>query len=339
MMLEMVQAATQAAQAAALSAQSVAKLVAESPAAKGSADSGNSFQAYKLLKHPDPFGSESTDNDAVQRGAWLHGFRTWASVVNPSYEAELLEIEARCSEPCMAMSELPEQTRLRSRQLYGILSTLLKGRPLQVLRLTHNQHGYEVMRVLHQTFQPRTRSRAMAIISAIMATPAFNKQSTIREQVHAFERACSEYLKASGKEVSEDIKFSILLRSLPKYLRDHINLSLTEDTTYVQVREQILQFENVTQSWNPSRVQQQLLMPSVPSVGGQAADMEVDAEGSVAKIKGKGKDKGKGKGKGDKGGKGGKHGDKSKGKSGKGKQDGGKGKGDSSSASRSLADV
>ena len=339
MMLEMVQAATQAAQAAALSAQSVAKLVAESPSAKGSADSGNSFQAYKLLKHPDPFGSESTDNDAVQWGAWLHGFRTWASVVNPSYEAELLEIEARCSEPCMAMSELPEQTRLRSRQLYGILSTLLKGRPLQVLRLTHSQHGYEVMRVLHQTFQPRTRSRAMAIISAIMATPAFNKQSTIREQVHAFERACSEYLKASGKEVSEDIKFSILLRSLPKYLRDHINLSLTEDTTYVQVREQILQFENVTQSWNPSRVQQQLLMPSVPSVGGQAADMEVDAEGSVAKIKGKGKDKGKGKGKGDKGGKGGKHGDKSKGKGGKGKQDGGKGKGDSSSASRSLADV
>ena len=78
MMLEMVQAATQAAQAAALSAQSVAKLVAESPSSKGSADSGNSFQAYKLLKHPDPFGSESTDNDAVQWGAWLHGVRTWA---------------------------------------------------------------------------------------------------------------------------------------------------------------------------------------------------------------------------------------------------------------------
>ncbi|CAE7741818.1 unnamed protein product [Symbiodinium sp. KB8] len=272
----------------------------------------------------------------------MASWRSYMGMVNPSYEAELLEIEARCSEPCMAMSELPEQTRSRSRQLYGILSTLLKGRPLQVLRLTQNQHGYEVMRVLHQTFQPRTRSRAMAIISAIMATPAFNKQSTIREQVHAFERACSEYLKASGKEVSEDIKFSILLRSLPKYLRDHINLSLTEDTTYVQVREQILQFENVTQSWNPSRVQQQLLMPSVPSGGGQAADMEVDAEGSVAQIKGKGKDKkGKGKGdKGDKGGKGGKYGDKKgKGKGDKGKYDAGKGKGDSSNASRSLADV
>ena len=336
MMLEMVQAATQAAQAAALSAQSVAKLVAESPSGKGSADSGNAFQAYKLLKHPDSFGSENTDNDAVQWGAWLHGFRTWASVVNPAYEAELIEIEARCSEPCMSMSELPEQTRLRSRQLYGILSTLLKGRPLQVLRLTQSQHGYEVMRVLHQTFQPRTRSRAMAIISAIMATPAFNKQSTIREQVHAFERACA----ASGKEVSEDIKFSILLRSLPKYLRDHINLSLTEDTTYVQVREQILQFENVTQSWNPSRVQQQLLMPSVPSAGSQATDMEVDAEGSIARLKGKGKDKGKGdKGKGDKGGKGGKYGDKNKGKGNKGKHDSGKGKGDPSSASRSLADV
>ena len=301
--MEMVQAATQAAQAAAASAQSVAQLVSRTEASSSpSATEGtSSFQAYKLLKHPDSFGSESTDHDAVQWGAWLHGFRTWLSVVNPAYESELLEIEARCSEPCMAMDLLPDPTKSRSRQLYGILSTLLKGRPLQVLRLTHNQHGYEVMHVLHQTFQPRTRSRAMAIITAIMATPAFNKQSTIREQVHAFERACSEYLKASGKEVSEDVKFSILLRSLPKYLRDHINLSLSEDTSYDQVREQILQFENVTQSWNPTRVQQQLLMPSLPSAAHQSSDMDVDAEGAVAQVKGKGKDKGKGKPKGKEG--------------------------------------
>ena len=310
-MMEMVQAATQAAQAAAASAQSVAQLVlrTEASSSPSATEGTSSFQAYKLLKHPDSFGSESTDHDVVQWGAWLHGFRTWLSVVNPAYESELLEIEARCSEPCMAMDLLPDPTKSRSRQLYGILSTLLKGRPLQVLRLTHNQHGYEVMRVLHQTFQPRTRSRAMAIITAIMATPAFNKQSTIREQVHAFERACSEYLKASGKEVSEDVKFSILLRSLPKYLRDHINLSLSEDTSYDQVREQILQFENVTQSWNATRVQQQLLMPSLPSAAHQSSDMDVDAEGAVAQVKGKGKDKGKGKPKGkDKGAKGGKKG-------------------------------
>ena len=129
-------------------------------------------------------------------------------MVNPAYEAELLEVESRCSEPCKSMTALPDPTKSRSRQLYGILSTVLKGRPLQVLRLTQDQHGYEVMRVLHQTFQPRTRSRAMAIITAIVATPAFNKQSTIREQVHAFEKACSEYLKASGKKVSEDVRFS-----------------------------------------------------------------------------------------------------------------------------------
>ena len=336
-MMEMVQAATQAAQAAAASAQSVAQLVSRTEASSSpSATEGtSSFQAYKLLKHPDSFGSESTDHDVVQWGAWLHGFRTWLSVVNPAYESELLEIEARCSEPCMAMDLLPDPTKSRSRQLYGILSTLLKGRPLQVLRLTHNQHGYEVMRVLHQTLQPQTRSRAMAIIAAIMATPAFNKQSTTREQVHAFERACSEYWKASGKEVSEDVKFSILLRSLPKYLRDHINLSLSEDTSYDQVREQILQFENVTQSWNPTRVQQQLLMPSLPSAAHQSSDMDVDAEGAVAQVKGKGKDKGKGKPKGkDKGAKGGKKGGQGKdaGKQGKGKNDKGKGKGGGSTS-------
>ena len=43
---------------------------------KGPTDSGSSFHAYKLLKHPDVFGSENSDNDAVQWGAWLHGFRT-----------------------------------------------------------------------------------------------------------------------------------------------------------------------------------------------------------------------------------------------------------------------
>ena len=88
------------------------QLVARTDASstKGPADTTSNFQAYKLSKHPDPFGSENTDNDAVQWGAWLHGFRTWLSVVNPAYEAELLEVESRCSEPCKSMSVLPDQT-------------------------------------------------------------------------------------------------------------------------------------------------------------------------------------------------------------------------------------
>ena len=136
----------------------------------------------------------------------------------------------------------------------------------------------------------------MAIITAIMAPPAFNKQSTIREQVHAFACACSEYLRLQVRRSAKMFDFpSCCDRCLSTFVTT--STSPSPKTRHAQVREQVLQFENVTQSWNPTRVQQQLLMPSLPASGNQSTDMDVDEEGAVSQIKGKGKDKGKGKNK------------------------------------------
>ena len=107
---------------------------------------------------------------------------------------------------------------------------------------------------------------------------------------------------------------SVLVRALPKGIQQHIQLQMSENSTYNQIRDLVLSYETVRTTWSPTKIHNELgILPrqaSQPSYTG-VAPMEMDRFEKGGK---KGKSKGKTKGK-----------DGSKGKS-KGKQDKGKGK-------------
>jgi DNA primase len=49
----------------------------------------------------------------------------------------------------------------RCSQLYSILTGLLRGKPLRVLRQVDGRNGYEAWRQLSQMYLPKTKSRAI----------------------------------------------------------------------------------------------------------------------------------------------------------------------------------
>ena len=143
------------------------------------------------------------------------------------------------------------------------------------------------------------------------------------------ERVRAEYRKASGVELADDIQLSVLVRCLPKHIQQHVQLQLKEDSTYNDVRNAVLGYQNVTQNWSEKKIFTELgVVQSYGTSGGGPAPMEID----VVTWKGKGKFKGKGKNneKGKSKGKGQWNGGFGKGKGHKGDQKGsnGKGKGD-----------
>ena len=92
----------------------------------------------------------------------------------------------------------------------------------------------------------------------------------------------------------------MLVRCLPAHIRQHIQLQMSDTSSYQQVRSYILGYEVVTTSWCTARVHSELGVVGSYASGGQgAAPMEIDA--IAHKGKGKGKDafgsKGKGRGK------------------------------------------
>ena len=266
-------------------------------------DSNGGFNlANKVLKYPEAFGSENADQDALGWLAWSTSFRNWVTFAEPAYENDLAEVERRLTEIPHVVN-MPPACVERARKLYVILSSVLKGRPLAILRGVEERNGFECWRQLTCQFSPRTRSRSLAMLSAIMGLPAFSRDRTLREQLMNFERLIAEYEKASGNTLPGDVKLSVVLKCIPKALQSHVHLRMDSSTTYEDVKSLVLSYEVSTTNWSAARVQQELGLVNLPK---SAVAMDVDQEGSVAQIKGdKGKGKGKGKdGKGKKGDKG-----------------------------------
>ena len=270
---------------------------------------GNYTLANKVLKYPDGFGSDDFEKDCGLWFSWSMSFRNWLEFAEPVFESELREVEQRLDEQT-SITGMPEACALRGKRLWTILSTLLKGRALGILRSVTDRNGYEVWRLLVTTYSPKTRSRSLAMLSAIMQQGRFTtKGQTLLEQITAFERLVHAYEDASSSKVPDDILLSILVRCCPNYLTQHVHLRMTPTTTYQEVRAMMISYEVSTTRWTPTKVAADLGITS-----SSAAPMDVD-EGHALRIKGK--DKGKGKD--------GESKDKGKGKDGKGK-DKGKGK-------------
>ena len=311
---QVVQVAAQAAQAAAQAATALQRFTDQRTAG------GKFSEAGKVVRQPDPYGTDDVEQDISRWTEFYDNFRAWLFYADKEYEASLDHLENNTATP-IDMSTMDSSQQDRSKQLYSILIGSLRGRPLRILKGVAGRNGFEAWRQLLSQYQPRTRARSISMLSALMNFSPFNKTQTIIEQIQGFERLRNEYRRSSGIDLADDVSLSILVRCLPKALQQHVQLQLREDSTYGTVRSMVVAYEQTTSSWTDKRIYTEvgIASGSVASYGnpGGTAPMEIDA---LQQWKGKGKsEKGKGKGKG-------KY-DFSKGKSkGKGKSDS-KGKG------------
>ena len=258
-------------------------------------------EASKVVKPPEPFGSEDQENDQRQWKDFMLNFKSWLFYADPAFEQELKYVEEHSKDvlPLTGMSGEPKD---RSLQLFSIFTGFLRGKPLRLLRQQEDRNGIEVYRQLVQLYQPSSKSRSLALLQAYMQAPQFVKDKTLLEQVLGLERLRSEYQRSSGNDVSDDLALSILVRCLPTHIRQHVQLQMSDSSSYQQVRSYILGYEVVTTSWSTARVHSELGVVGSYASGGQGAQaMEIDAIAYKGKGKGKSKDgfiqKGKGKGK------------------------------------------
>ena len=225
------------------------------------------------------------------------------------------------------------ETLQRSHKLYAILSGLLRHRPLRIHKQVLDRNGFETWRQLCQLYAPRTKSRSISLLQALMSFPAFDKSKTLLEQIQSLGRVRDEYQRSTGAVLSDDIMTSTLLRVLPKNIQQHLHLQMTATTDYASVRGMVLNYEIASSSFSTNRIHAELgvVTSYAQPTGPGPTPMEIDnIQEYKGKSKGKRKGKTKGKQKGASKGKG-KVGDFSK--KGKSKGDGNKGKGKSQAVS------
>eukprot|EP00435_Cladocopium_sp_Y103_P046587 s470_g13.t1 len=101
----------------------------------------------------------------------------------------------------------------RSVFLYGLSASLVKQRPLLVVKQVKMSNGYDAYRQLIQSCEPLNKNRAMNLLSIIMNWPAFNSKASLLSQVLRLETAYAEYEKL-GNKLADDIKAAVLLRTM-----------------------------------------------------------------------------------------------------------------------------
>lgn len=136
---QMMMVAAQAAQAVTAAAKAIQDM--QKP-------SGQRFgEASKVVKMPDAFGTEDHEKDQRTWRDFFLNFKSWLFYGDSQFEKEVKYIEDHPKETAL-LTNMTEEQKGRARQLYSILTGLLKGKPLRVLRQVSDRNGYEVLRQL-----------------------------------------------------------------------------------------------------------------------------------------------------------------------------------------------
>ncbi|CAE7327609.1 unnamed protein product [Symbiodinium sp. CCMP2592] len=276
----------------------------------------------KLLESSEKAAKAAQDNMATQRGEnlmkgvkvdqWKPGsreeeLRTWREwwftfsnylVSNePLYEEDLRNLDQDTE---VTHDLLPDDMVGRSQRLYGLLCSLVRGRPLLLIKgCDGTKCGYEAIRVLRNEMEPREKARSLALLRSL-ASWRFDPQQGLHEQLVKYEEQLKTYELSAAKKFPEDLVLATVLTGMREPLRSQLQLRMTPETKYSEIREWILQWESLNTPWGSTG------KGGGKDDGGQRP-MDVDQikgkkgkKGKEGKGKGKGKDQ-KGKGKNTKG--------------------------------------
>ena len=255
-------------------------------------------ELYRLIPKPPVFCPENREQEVSLWRDWYWSLKQYLLVVDGKYETDLDGVEKADHEE-VDWHLLDDDEQHRGRFVYSLLSTLLQGRLLSLVRGVEKSNGLEALRQLLQNCQPKARSRTMSMLQGIMSYPAFNMKASVMAQVVRLEEHFMQFEKLGGK-LTDEMKAAVLLKCVTGPLKVHLNMAPDESSSYTKIREVIRSYDTATTRWTESNIAVFPLQATGDSTG--VMPMEVDRVKGKGKGKPKGKDsKGKAKGKDQKG--------------------------------------
>ncbi|CAE7781068.1 unnamed protein product [Symbiodinium sp. CCMP2592] len=255
-------------------------------AAQATATATRADNMMKGLK-VDVFKPQTREEELRGWKDWWFQFSTCVCGHDPAFEDDFKGIDPETEVDHSLLSDLEVE---RSRKLFSLLCSLVKGRPLLLIKnLEGSKNGLEAVRVLRNAMEPKEKARSLALLRQL-AGWTFQPGTGLHEQIVKYEEALRMYEDAAGKEFPAELVLATIVNGMRDPLKSQIQLRMTSRTTYEEVREWILQYENMNAPWTSS------LQPGRGARKDEPQPMDVDV------VTGKGKDKGKkGKGKDQKG--------------------------------------
>ena len=97
--------------------------------------------------------------------------------------------------------------------MYSLLTHLCDGRTLTIVRGAPDYNGPEAWRQLRKCYQPKTRSRGLALLNEILGWDFGTKEHFL--QAHEdWENATLEYNRTASAPLQEEVPVAVLISSI-----------------------------------------------------------------------------------------------------------------------------
>ena len=111
------------------------------------------------------------------------------------------------------------------------------------------------------------------------------------------EELVAQFEELSGSDYPDELKSATLIRCAEASVRQHLQLTIKDSTTYQEIKDAILSHEKASKTWSQDSVLKSVNInrPTDPLQSNGPMPMDVDRVEDKGKSKGKGKFKGKAK--------------------------------------------
>ena len=143
-----------------------------------------------------------------------------------------------------------------ARQMKTLLIHLCDGRALAIVRGAPDHNGLEAWRLLHQWYQPKTRSRGFALLNEILGWDVGNKEQYL-QHVKDWEDATLEYNRTASAPLKEEVLVAVLISRSPKEVRTYLHVQVREETAKLShVRQLLHDYLRAGKAWKAPRTEE-----------------------------------------------------------------------------------
>ena len=119
--------------------------------------------------------------------------------------------------------------RIFARQMYTLLIHLCEGRALAIVRGAPDHSGLDAWRLQHEWYQPKTRSRGLALLNEILGWD-FGTKKQFLQRMKDWESASLEYNRTASAPLQEELLVAVLISRSPKKVRTYLHVQVQEET-------------------------------------------------------------------------------------------------------------
>ena len=154
---------------------------------------------FRVLPKPANFDAKTREEELSQWRDFSWSVEQYLSSMDGAFAEDFKELRKR-PDTVVDPSIQTDQERQRSTFLYSLLASLVRQRPLALVRQVKESNGMEAYRMLIKSLEPASKNRSLGLLTMILEWKPFDmKKGSILGQLLRLEEAYTEYEKTGAK--------------------------------------------------------------------------------------------------------------------------------------------